>query len=55
MRQPAAGQVRDAMNTFKSTLLLVTLMLILVFAGDRIGGENGMILAFAISIAIMGR
>jgi len=40
------------MNTFKSTLLLVTLMLILVFAGDRIGGENGMILAFAISIAM---
>jgi heat shock protein HtpX len=40
------------MNTFKSTLLLVLMTLILVFAGDRIGGENGMILAFAISVAM---
>ena len=40
------------MNTFKSTLMLVTLMLVLVFVGDRIGGENGMILAFAISVAM---
>ena len=40
------------MNTFKSTLLLVGLMLLLVFAGERIGGENGMILAFVISVAM---
>lgn len=40
------------MNTFKSTLLLVSLMLVLVFTGDRIGGRNGMLLAFAISVAM---
>jgi heat shock protein HtpX len=39
------------MNTFKSTLLLVLLTLFLIFLGDRIGGRNGMLLAFAISIA----
>jgi heat shock protein HtpX len=37
------------MNTFKSTLLLVTLTLILVLAGDWIGGQNGMVLAFMLS------
>jgi heat shock protein HtpX len=40
------------MNTFKSTLLLVALMLVLVFVGDRVGGQNGMILAFVISVAM---
>jgi heat shock protein HtpX len=40
------------MNTFKSTLLLVALMLVLVFVGDRIGGQNGMIIAFVISVAM---
>ncbi len=40
------------MNTFKSTLLLVTLMLGLIFAGDLIGGRNGMVLAFVISVAM---
>src|SRR5579859_2501178 len=40
------------MNTFKSTLLLVSLMLVLIFVGDRIGGENGMILAFILSVAM---
>jgi heat shock protein HtpX len=40
------------MNTFKSTLMLVALMLVLVFIGERIGGENGMILAFLISVAM---
>jgi heat shock protein HtpX len=40
------------MNTFKSTLLLVTLMLVLIFVGDRIGGQNGMIMAFVISVAM---
>src|SRR5579864_7362431 len=40
------------MNTFKSTFLLVALMLLLILAGDWIGGQNGMILAFVISIAM---
>lgn len=40
------------MNTFKSTFLLVALMLVLVFVGDRVGGQNGMILAFVISVAM---
>ncbi|HEY5057370.1 MAG TPA: protease HtpX, partial [Acidobacteriaceae bacterium] len=40
------------MNTFKSTLLLVCLTLLLLFVGDRLGGQNGMILAFAISVAM---
>jgi heat shock protein HtpX len=40
------------MNTFKSTFLLVALMLLLVAMGARIGGENGMILAFVISVAM---
>ena len=40
------------MNTLKSTLLLVALMLVLVFVGDRVGGQNGMIIAFLISIAM---
>src|SRR5580704_6658403 len=39
------------MNTFKSTLLLVLLTLFLIFLGDRIGGKNGMILAFLLSVA----
>ena len=40
------------MNTFKSTLMLVLLMLVLVLLGERIGGENGMLIAFAISVAM---
>ncbi len=39
------------MNTFKSTLLLVLLTLFLIFIGDRVGGRNGMVLAFALSVA----
>ncbi len=39
------------MNTFKSTLLLVALTLFLLFIGDRIGGRNGVLLAFALSVA----
>jgi heat shock protein HtpX len=39
------------MNTFKSTLLLVTLTVFLILIGDRVGGRNGMVLAFAISVA----
>jgi heat shock protein HtpX len=38
------------MNTFKSTLLLVILTLFLIFIGDRIGGRDGMLLAFALSV-----
>jgi heat shock protein HtpX len=40
------------MNTFKSTLLLVLLMLGLVTVGEFVGGRNGMILAFFISVAM---
>jgi len=40
------------MNTLKSTLLLVVLMLALIFAGELIGGERGMIFAFLISVAM---
>jgi heat shock protein HtpX len=40
------------MNTFKSTLLLVCLTLLLLFIGDRLGGQNGLILAFAISVVM---
>ncbi len=40
------------MNTFKSTLLLVCLTLLLLFVGDRLGGQNGLVLAFAISVAM---
>jgi heat shock protein HtpX len=39
------------MNTFKSTLLLVILTLFLLFIGERIGGRNGMLLAFVLSVA----
>jgi heat shock protein HtpX len=38
------------MNTFKSTLLLVILTVFLVFIGDRVGGRNGMLLAFLLSV-----
>jgi heat shock protein HtpX len=40
------------MNTFKSTFLLVGLMLLLIAVGWHFGGENGMILAFVISVAM---
>ncbi len=39
------------MNTFKSTLLLVTLTVFLLFVGDRVGGQNGMLLALVLSVA----
>src|SRR5580704_2636369 len=38
------------MNTFKSTLLLVTLTLFLILIGEYFGGKNGMILAFLLSV-----
>jgi len=40
------------MNTLKSTLLLVTLSVFLILIGARVGGRNGMVLAFAISVAL---
>jgi heat shock protein HtpX len=40
------------MNTLKSTLLLVALTLFLLFVGDLIGGRNGVVIAFLISVAI---
>ncbi len=39
------------MNTLKSTLLLVVLTVFLLLIGDRFGGRNGMVLAFALSVA----
>ena len=40
------------MNTFKSTLLLTGLTLVLLFLGERVGGSNGMLLALALSVAM---
>jgi heat shock protein HtpX len=40
------------MNTFKSTLLLVALTLFLLFVGAWLGGRNGMLVAFAISVVM---
>src|SRR5258705_214112 len=38
------------MNTLKSTLLLVVLTLFLILIGDYFGGQNGMVLAFLLSV-----
>jgi len=38
------------MNTFKSTLLLVVLTLFLILIGEYFGGQNGMVLAFLLSV-----
>jgi heat shock protein HtpX len=38
------------MNTFKSTLLLVTLTVLLIFVGGWFGGRNGMLIAFVLSV-----
>jgi heat shock protein HtpX len=38
------------MNTFKSTLLLVVLTVFLIFIGDWVGGRNGMVIAFVLSV-----
>jgi heat shock protein HtpX len=40
------------MNTFKTTVLLTGLTLILVLAGEYMGGSNGMLIAFAIAAAM---
>jgi heat shock protein HtpX len=36
-------------NTFKTTLLLTLMTLVLIFLGARFGGRNGMVLAFGIA------
>ena len=41
------------MNTFKSTLLLVVLTLFLILIGDYFGGQNGMVLAFLLSLRVV--
>jgi heat shock protein HtpX len=38
------------MNTFKSTLLLVVLTVFLIFIGGWVGGRNGMVIAFVLSV-----
>src|SRR5712675_3772133 len=38
------------MNTFKSTLLLLVLTLFLILIGEYFGGQNGMVLAFLLSV-----
>jgi heat shock protein HtpX len=43
---------KERMNTFKSTLLLVSLTLLLLLVGDRLGGQNGLILAFVLSVGM---
>ncbi|HEY6951953.1 MAG TPA: zinc metalloprotease HtpX [Bacteroidota bacterium] len=40
------------MNTLKTTLLMTVLTVLLVFAGSLIGGNNGMMFAFVIALAM---
>jgi heat shock protein HtpX len=40
------------MNTFKSTLLLVAMTLLLLFFGEHFGGQNGMVIALLVAIAM---
>jgi heat shock protein HtpX len=40
------------MNTLKTAFLLTTLTLLLVLVGERLGGQNGMILAFCFAAAM---
>ena len=40
------------MNTLKTTLLLTTLTLFMVFLGAHFGGRNGMVLAFLIAVGM---
>ena len=40
------------MNTLKTTLLLTSLTLFLLFLGLHFGGRNGMILALVIAVAM---
>jgi heat shock protein HtpX len=40
------------MNTLKTALLLTSLTLLLLFLGLHFGGRNGMVIAFAIAVAM---
>ncbi len=40
------------MNTFKTVILMTTMMVILIIVGSLIGGEQGMIIAFAFSVLL---
>ena len=40
------------MNTFKSTLLLVVMTLLLMFVGAHFGGQNGMVIALVVAVAM---
>lgn len=42
----------QALNTIKATLLLGALTGLLVFAGAALGGQSGMVIAFALAIAM---
>jgi heat shock protein HtpX len=52
MQEPPEKKEADAMNTFKTALLLTALTLLLVLAGDHFGGTNGMVLAFLFAAAM---
>jgi len=40
------------MNTFKSTLLLVAMTLLLLFFGEHFAGQNGMVFALVVAVAM---
>jgi heat shock protein HtpX len=40
------------MNTFKTVILMTTMMVLLIIVGSLLGGERGMIMAFVISLAL---
>ena len=40
------------MNTFKSTLLLVLMTLVFLFFGEHFGGQNGMVIALVVAVAM---
>jgi heat shock protein HtpX len=40
------------MNTFKTVILMTTMMVLLIIVGSLLGGERGMVIAFVISLAL---
>jgi heat shock protein HtpX len=40
------------MNTFKTAILMTTMMVLLILVGSLLGGEQGMIMAFVISLVL---
>lgn len=40
------------MNTFKTAILMTTMMVLLIIVGSLLGGEQGMIMAFVISLVL---